>query len=170
MPKGTHREIRLSAHSHCLARPWAVECQPVKDYSDTVRAVTFSVTGGLATPPTVTTTGCGPVGAVEGIVKSICVTPAAHDGMPMVLIVAGIPPTVRVTGRRGCQRKSKYATPVSSRSRAHEVFAVPPSAPPRRLRRNRSWLQDRNRILLETTRHVLDRLRCQLDHRPGLVT
>src|ERR1035438_7889498 len=58
---------------------------------------TVIVAAGLAMPPTVTTTGCTPSGALGGITKLICVAPARPDGMPAKAICAGTTPTVTVT-------------------------------------------------------------------------
>src|ERR1019366_1182599 len=64
-----------------------------------VYCVTVRVTAALATPPTVTTTGCGPNGASGGIMKLICVTPTDQVGMPMNRngVSAGTGPTVTAT-------------------------------------------------------------------------
>src|SRR5581483_6667264 len=63
-----------------------------------------TLAGGLATVPTVTTTGCSPSGALGGMVKLICVTPTNPEGMPTnqpLLVSTGTPPTVTDTGRTG---------------------------------------------------------------------
>src|ERR1035437_4537666 len=65
---------------------------------------TVIVAAGLAMPPTVTTTGYTPSGALGGITKLICVAPARPDGMPAKAICAGTTPTVTVTGNVGCGR------------------------------------------------------------------
>src|SRR5258708_4962833 len=53
---------------------------------------TFSVATALATPATVTTTGCAPAGAFAGTVKLTCVTPTSH-GLPANATSAFTPPT-----------------------------------------------------------------------------
>src|SRR5271169_4409674 len=60
----------------------------------------FRVTAVVGTPPTVTTTGCGPNGAFAGTVKLICVTPARPVGTPANARVAETPPTVSAMGWR----------------------------------------------------------------------
>src|SRR5581483_8877380 len=63
--------------------------------------VTVRLTGGLETPPTVTTTGWLPQGASAGTAKLICVTPTRPGGVPVKITFAGIPPTVTETASRG---------------------------------------------------------------------
>jgi len=55
----------------------------------------------LATPPTVTTTGCTPAATLFGITKFTWVTPARPGGMPTKLMGAVIAPTVTDKGKRG---------------------------------------------------------------------
>src|SRR5690242_18623062 len=75
--------------------------------------------GGEATPPTVTTTDCEPVGALAGTTKLICEAPSRPDATPANKIGAGTPPTVTATGSRGCGSKligvaAKGDAPVAS--------------------------------------------------------
>ena len=62
---------------------------------------TVRLTGGLETPPTVTTTGCAPGGTVAGTVKLTCVSPNTVVESAVVCRNAGTPPTVTVIGRNG---------------------------------------------------------------------
>src|SRR5437588_2465366 len=57
--------------------------------------------GGLAMPPTVTTTGCTPGAAFAGTVTVSSVIPNNPDGTPKTVTLAATPPTVTLTGRRG---------------------------------------------------------------------
>ena len=67
-----------------------------------IQGATMRFAATLATPPTVTTTGCTPGAASFGITKFTCVTPARPGGMPAKLIAAVTPPTVTDSERRGC--------------------------------------------------------------------
>src|SRR5215471_14120388 len=64
--------------------------------------MTVTVADGAATPPTVTTTGCTPVGAASGITKLIWEAPTRPEATPTNTMRADAPPTVTVTGSSGC--------------------------------------------------------------------
>src|SRR5580704_9578375 len=60
----------------------------------------------LSVPPTVMMTGCIPEGTFCGITKLTCVVPTRPGGIPSKAIAAATPPTVTVSGRPDCGRKS----------------------------------------------------------------
>src|ERR1035437_429723 len=88
-PPKSHR--RLSTRCAWMDKP---EAYPT--YWVTVRRPVW-----VRTPPTLTTTGCTPRGAVAGTVKLTCETPARPIGVPAKETVAAIPPTVTVTASFG---------------------------------------------------------------------
>jgi hypothetical protein len=68
------------------------------------------LTGGLGTPPTVTTTGWFPVGTEAG--TSIFTWPYPSDVLPAKTTKTGTPPTVTESGKAGAEKLGSETDPI----------------------------------------------------------